>query len=75
MPYSVDFFTSHRAGSASSAARLVPLVLDLTDATSVIDVGCGIGTWLAEFVARGVPDVLGVDGAWVNPGQLLISRE
>lgn len=75
MPYSADFFTSHRAGSASSAARMVPLILELTGATSAIDVGCGIGTWLAEFTAHGVADVLGVDGAWVNPGQLVIPRD
>ena len=75
MPYSADFFNSHRAGSASSAARMVPLIMELTGARSVIDVGCGIGTWLAEFGARGVSDVLGVDGPWVNPAQLAIPRE
>lgn len=75
MPYSADFFTSHRAGSASSAARMVPMILELTGAASVIDVGCGIGTWLAEFANRGVADVLGVDGAWVNPAQLAIPRD
>ncbi len=75
MPYSADFFASHRAGSASSAARMVPFILELTGARSVIDVGCGIGTWLAEFGTRGVSDVLGVDGPWVNPAQLAIPRE
>ncbi len=75
MPYSADFFDSHRAGSASSAARMVPLILELTGAQSVIDVGCGIGTWLAEFSRRGAAEVMGVDGPWVNASQLLIPGE
>jgi SAM-dependent methyltransferase len=75
MPYSENFFSSHQAGSASSAARVAPLILELTGARSVIDVGCGIGTWLAEFVKLGVTDVQGVDGPWVKPEQLLIPRE
>jgi SAM-dependent methyltransferase len=45
---------------------VVPLVLSLVPAKSVIDVGCGVGGWAAEFLARGVADMLGVDGDHVN---------
>lgn len=41
----------------------------------MVDVGCGVGTWLAEFVRGGVVDVLGVDGAHVDPAMLQIPRE
>jgi SAM-dependent methyltransferase len=40
--------------------------------SSVIDVGCGTGVWLAEFLRQGVDEVRGVDGPWVNPSQLNI---
>ena len=75
MPYGSDFFGSHHPGAASSAAAMAPFMLELSDARSVVDIGCGIGTWLAEFAARGVDDYHGYDGAWVKPEQLVIPRE
>jgi hypothetical protein len=38
----------------------------------VVDVGCGIGAWLAVFREHGVTDVLGLDGEYVDGQQLLI---
>ena len=73
--YNPEFFSSHRAGSSNSAERLVPLIRGLVSARSVVDVGCGIGTWLRAFMQHGVEDPLGIDGPWVRPDQLLIPRE
>jgi len=39
----------------------VPLLMSLTAATSVIDIGCGPGNWLAALRERGVADIFGVD--------------
>jgi SAM-dependent methyltransferase len=47
--------------SPTSAAIIVPLLMDLTGAQSVLDVGCGIGAWLEEFRRAGVEDYLGMD--------------
>ena len=33
---------------------------------SVVDVGCGLGAWLAVFLEHGVSDVVGLDGPWVD---------
>ena len=38
----------------------------------MVDVGCGTGTWCAEFLEQGVRTVLGVDGAYVDKSQLMI---
>jgi hypothetical protein len=40
-----------------------------------VDVGCGIGTWAAEFSRLGVTTVLGVDGAYVDRNQLKIPAD
>lgn len=40
-------------------------MLELYTPESVVDVGCGVGTWLAAFAQHGVDDVLGVDGDYV----------
>jgi SAM-dependent methyltransferase len=42
---------------------------------SVVDVGCGIGTWLSVFYEQGISDILGIDGAYVNRDQLLFPEE
>ena len=53
----------------------MPLVLELVRPQSVVDVGCGSGTWLAEFARAGVADVMGVDSGNVSPEQLEIPVE
>ena len=48
--------------SRLSADVIMPLVLQQTKARSVVDVGCGVGTWLAACAALGITDYLGIDG-------------
>lgn len=72
--YTTDFFQSIRASSSQSAAVVVPLLIDLIHPTSVIDIGCGPGTWLHEFENQGVADILGVDGDYVAPSLLQIPQ-
>lgn len=48
------------------------MVLQFINATSVVDVGCGIGTWLSVWKQHGVKDLLGIDGSYIDPTQLVI---
>ncbi len=61
------------AGSTESADVAVPLILEATTPRSVVDVGCGLGAWLAVFKQHGVEDVLGYDGPWVDRSRLLVA--
>jgi SAM-dependent methyltransferase len=70
--YTADFFNAFKANSARSPARVLPIVLEFLEVRSAVDVGCGIGTWAAELGRLGATDVVGVDGAYVEPGELLI---
>src|SRR5215472_11510959 len=70
--YSSEFYAGQVEGSASSAAVVVPLVLSLLPVKSVVDVGCGVGPWAAEFLANGVQNVWGIDGDYVDRSQLRI---
>lgn len=73
--YSRRYFEKQGIGSARSAGVVVPLVLSLLDVKSVIDVGCGTGSWAAEFEAHGVLDVWGIDGDYVDRSQLRIQPD
>jgi SAM-dependent methyltransferase len=74
-PYSADFFRAHREGAWRSARATVPLILDVIAVQSVIDVGCGQGTWLAAFHECGVLDICGIDGDYIDRERLEIPAE
>jgi len=40
--------------------------MELVRPKSVVDFGCGTGTWLAVFSRYGVREILGVDGPWID---------
>lgn len=63
--YDRIFFEDQFAASSRSAAKLVPLVLGILKIQTVVDVGCGIGCWAAQFLAQGA-NVLRVAGDWVD---------
>lgn len=72
--YDATFYDSLRQGALKSAQHVVPLVLSLTGARRVIDVGCGSGAWLSVFAEHGV-EVLGVEGPHLPAESLDIASE
>jgi SAM-dependent methyltransferase len=73
--YTKSYYEGIQDGSMRSAEIIVPLVLELVPAQSVVDVGCGVGAWLAAFRKFGVDDVLGFDGAYVDRELLQIPQD
>ena len=73
-PYTDHFFKDLHDGSDRSAREIIPLVFELIRPRSVIDVGCGSGTWLAVCQEFGVEDILGVDGDYVDEKILTIPK-
>ncbi len=74
-PYDKGFFSVQAEGSFLSAEQVVPHILELTHASSVIDVGCGVGTWLAAFKAAGIDDLMGTDGDYVERSMLRVAAD
>jgi SAM-dependent methyltransferase len=70
--YSPEFFEELREGARRSARAVVPAVLEYVRPASVIDVGCGTGTWLSTFRDAGADDIWGVDGVYVDVDRLEI---
>jgi SAM-dependent methyltransferase len=72
--YDHAFFEMLRDTSLSSASELVPFVHEWIRPRSVVDVGCGEGTWLETFAAHGC-HVVGIDSDWVPKDRLRIAPE
>src|SRR2546421_10719542 len=68
--YDDKFFDWVDSGALRSARRIVPVIMKAVRVTSVLDVGCGRGTWLAAWRERRGHDLPGGDGAPVDPGRL-----
>lgn len=58
--------------TASAARAVVRLLQTRLTYASVLDVGCGIGVWLREFLAQGATEAAGLDGPWVPSERLVI---
>lgn len=71
-PYDNAFFRNLETESLKSAQQIVPLLLHWLAPKSVVDVGCGVGSWLSVFRDSGIEDILGIDGDYVNRDALLI---
>jgi SAM-dependent methyltransferase len=74
LPYSDQFYRD-LDDARHSAGVIVPLILDLVQPKSVIDIGCGPGVWLSVFKQHGVEDVWGVDGEYLDKKLLRIPPE
>jgi Methyltransferase domain len=70
--YDDTFFDWVDMTARRSAEAVVPLLRAVVSTASVVDVGCGRGTWLSVWSAAGVTDVLGLDGAYVDQTRLAI---
>lgn len=73
--YPQEFFNYIRDWSIHSARVIVPLIIARLHPKSVVDVGCGDGSWLSVFAELGVAKILGLDGAYMLDRDLKIPRD
>ena len=71
----VKYLHTDEIHNLSAPEEIVPFLLKTFKPSSVIDVGCGWGTFLKVFYAHGVNDIIGVDGKWVKKDELLFPAE
>jgi SAM-dependent methyltransferase len=64
-----------RVHNMNAPRAVVPFVMELCHPKSVLDVGCGTGTWLKAFEENGVTDYCGIDGSDTALAKLVISPE
>ena len=71
--YNEEFYKFRNESTRYAADTILGIVINtLPHINSAADVGCGVGTWLAVVRKRGVENVRGFDGPWVNKDLLEI---
>ncbi|OQY71296.1 MAG: hypothetical protein B6D44_13220 [Ignavibacteriales bacterium UTCHB2] len=60
--------------NTKAAEEILPLILQYIKPSSVVDVGCGIGTWLKVFSDYIGDDYLGIDSYFINKELLFIPQ-
>lgn len=73
--YKEDFYRIQKETSKRSAREIIPLLLGFIHPKSIVDVGCGLGTWLTVFKEFGITECLGIDGDYIKKNMLQIPQE
>lgn len=66
MAIQAKYLHTNKMHNMDSSRIIVEKILQFYGPKSVVDFGCGLGTFLKAFKEKGVADVLGLDGEWVN---------
>jgi SAM-dependent methyltransferase len=72
MKYNKDFYINRNQNTRASAEIIAGIINEIYDVKTVVDVGCGIGTWLSVFKDFGAKRIFGIDGPWVDKTMLKI---
>jgi SAM-dependent methyltransferase len=64
--YHPTYHQKKNIGSLRAARTILPILFDSFDVRSVVDFGCGAGTWLAAAKELGVADLTGIEGPWAE---------
>lgn len=73
--YNDAFYKDRNRKTFHAAREVIEILLRYFEIDSVVDLGCGVGTWLNEFRRKGVTKVLGLDGDYVDKKYLMIDSK
>ena len=66
MIYNKKFYENQKRGSISSGHVILEYIQTLFDFNSVVDIGCGVGSWLKSVEKMGISDFIGLDGPYAE---------
>lgn len=72
--YNKWFYLNNRYGSFISGFQILKNIIPTFKIKSIVDFGCGTGTWLAAAKSISNVEVLGIDGEYVSKDDLMIDE-
>jgi SAM-dependent methyltransferase len=73
--YTNEFYARIAPGSLSSARIVLRKLSALSKFDSLIDIGCGAGTWLQAAKELGILTAVGLDGSWARDRNVALGNE
>ena len=74
--YSEDYYKNRHKRTIYSANVVLSMLLEqVPKIQSAVDIGCGVGTWLSVLQEKGVKEIEGLDGKWVDQDLLEIPKD
>lgn len=73
--YDEIYYKKHEKGSYCSAISILEYILSFYNFNSLVDLGCGMGTWCKAALDLGVKDILGIDQHEYEQQYMLISKK
>ena len=70
---SVDYNHAGNLHTLAAPLAVLPVLFGRGYPTCLLDVGCGLGTWLKSALDLGIADVVGIDGVDVRQKGLLVA--
>jgi SAM-dependent methyltransferase len=67
--------TQQELSNRHSARTILSMIREYFDPRSIIDVGCGLGTWLKVAQEMGIADVRGVEGPWLKREDIVVASD
>ena len=69
----IDYVHAANVHSVEGPRAALNVLFPLLQPASILDVGCGQGTWIKAANELGITDVVGIDGIALPPETLLFS--
>lgn len=73
--YGKEFYEDNRYESVMSGIEVFRILIPIFSPKSILDIGCGTGTWLYAAKKFGIQEVHGVDGEYVDVNSLMIEPD
>ena len=73
--YDEKYYKKHETGSYISALQILKYITSFIDIKSVIDFGCGMGTWCKAIEDLGISNILGIDQHIYDSKYMLIPEK
>jgi SAM-dependent methyltransferase len=71
----IDYDHSLNLHTPAAPAAIAKIILEEYPVSSILDVGCGTGVWLQEFMRLNIMDVYGIDGVSVEGREFFANKD
>lgn len=72
--YDESFYLRQQEGSEKLAVKITEHLTKFYKPKTIIDIGCGRGSWLSAFADENITKRIGVDGPWNSQNDMLDQR-